>query len=368
MKTIYFFFGFFICFTIVRAQTTRSFGYNTGISDTSFYCPLTVYTFNEGLAHPSDVVAVSLGSRDTNLAGIKNFTSLRYLFFDETFFLGSVNLKKEKTEALFGLLRNIPSIRFVSSCDPALLPYISKLKSVKGLCCNTFDNTLFSSLKENFKNLELLIVNDPAAETVNVSGLLYLEQLEIYSMYLSSLDPSICDILTLRALRMKPGKLEVLPKNLSRLKNLEYFSMTGTTYFTGFPYAIFGLTSLKTLELDLRAVKKIPEGFANFSRLETLILNEAQKIKELPQELSQLQKLRTLSLSDTDYLDDISVLLKMPNPYVLVLNRCNYVKIAKDLAPFERMDKMIVSKSIYKTELSKLTSLVPENKLLLGDF
>ncbi len=350
-----------------QAQTIKSFAFNTGINDTAFYRNLSVSDFNNAVTDPDDVIAVSLSSKDTNLAGIKNFTRLQYLFFDETFFLSSVNLKKQKTEALFSILQNLNHLQFVSTCDPALLPYISKIKTLKGLCCNTFNNTLFNSLKANFANLELLIINDPVAETINVSGLMYLKQLEIYSMYISSIDASVCDVLTLQSLRIKPGKLLSLPKNLSRLKNLVYFSMTGTTYFKGFPYSVFGLTGLQTLELDLRAVKKIPEGFSNFKNLKTLILNEAQKINELPEELPQLPLLETISLSDTDNLSDVSALLKFSHSYTLILNRCNYVKIAKALSPFEMMNKMIVSKSIYKTELAKLSSIVPGNKLLLAD-
>jgi len=355
-------------FSSATLAQPKRFAYPTGIPDTAFYRNLRVAGFNEALAAPEEVIAVSLGSRDTNLSGVKNFSRLQYLFLDETFFLSSVNLKKQKIEALFALLYAMKSLQYVSTCDPALLPYISKIKTLKGLRCNTFDNALFGTLKPAFSNLELLVVNDPAAETVNVGGLQYLKQLEIYSMYLTTIDPSICDLLSLQALRMQPGKLESLPRNLSRLKNLAYFSMTGTTFFTGFPYPVFGLTNLKTLELDLRNVKKIPEGFSNFKNLTTLILNEAQRISELPEELAQLPLLDSLSLSDTDNLSDVSALLKFDHSYTLVLNRCNYVKIAKELAPFTLMKKMVVSRSIYRTDLAKLTSLVPENKLLLADF
>jgi hypothetical protein len=357
----------FFLFTFnLHAQTIKSFGYNTGIPDSVFYKTLAVYNFSNA---PSwEETALSIGSKDTNLSGIKDFTNLQYLFFDETFFLNSVNLKRQKTEALFLLLQNLRNLKFISTCDPQLLPYIAKIKTLKGLCCNTFDNSLFNSLKTGFANLELLIVNDPTAETVDVSGLLYLKQLEINSLYMSSLHASVCDALSLQALRIKPGKLQALPKNLSRLRNLTYFSMTGTTFFTSFPYAVFGLTNLQTLELDLRNVKKIPEGFAEFKYLKTLIFNEAQKIDELPEELSRLPQLDTISLSDTDNLSDVSALNKFNHPYTLILNRCNYLKIAKALAPFEMLNKMIVSKSIFKKDMEKLSSIIPANKLLLAQF
>lgn len=351
----------------VQSQTNKTFGHNTGISDTAFYRNLPVYNLSDPAKVPVDAVALTIGSKDTNLAELKNFNSLQYLFLDETFFLSSVNLKKQKTEALFSIVQNLNSLQFVSTYDPALLPYISKIKTLKGLCCNTFDNSIFNSLKTNFANLELLIVNDPAAERVDVNGLIYLKQLEIYSMYMSMIDESVFNLLSLKALRLKPGKVQSLSKNLSRLQNLSYFSMTGTTYFNDFPDAVFGLTNLQVLELDLRTVKKIPEGFANFKNLKTLILNEAQNITKLPEELSQLPLLENISLSDTDRLDDVSTLLKFDHSYTLILNRCNYIKIAKALSPFDLMNKMVISKSILKAELSKLSSLVPANKLFLAD-
>ena len=366
MKTFTIILIFFSAYN-AKAQVLTSFGFDTGIADSSFYKSIPVYNLTDALHHPESTLAVTLGSKDSNLAEVKNLVHLEYLYFDETFFVSSVNLKKQKTEALFNVLSSLGSIKFVSIHDTNLLPYIRKIKSLKGLRCNTFDNTLFNSLKTDFSNLELLIINDPAAEVVNVSGLNYLKQLEIYSMYMATVDESVCELLTLKALRMKPGKLTALPKNFSRLKNLSYFSLTGTTFFKGFPYPVLSLTNLQTLELDLLAVKSIPPGLADFKSLRKLIFNEARKISELPVELKRLPVLTMIEIRDAGDLEDVSVLLEFEHPFSILLSRCNYLKIAKQLATSAMLKNMFVSKSIYYKDLEKLKLLIPQNKLLLSE-
>ena len=93
-------------------------------------------------------------------------------------------------------------------------------------------------------------------------------------------------------------RLTELPKEIGRLKKLEYLSL-GTNKLTKLPSSIGNLTNLRVLDLGFNSLESLPPQIGNLKNLEDLRLNN-NNLTKLPPQIGNLTKLLTLDLRYND--------------------------------------------------------------------
>ncbi|KAJ4784061.1 Disease resistance protein (CC-NBS-LRR class) family [Rhynchospora pubera] len=106
---------------------------------------------------------------------------------------------------------------------------------------------------------------------------------------------SIGNLKHLRLLALDSYNFAQLPEQISRLYNLEMFTVCNSPLLVQLPVCLGHLISLRYLSLSYTGIRKLPESMFLLDNLRTLILDGSQ-IETLPESICYLDSLNTLSL------------------------------------------------------------------------
>lgn len=325
-----------------------------------------VSSLEKALANPETTIAVKIAANSKKLNEITSLKNLSYVYLDETFTSVSFYLTKEKMEQFFQKIAEMPSVNFLSIFDSKLLQYHPYLQNIKGLKIDKLEDFNDHPQLLKLPLLEVLIIKDPIVNYIpsTIGQLKNLKQLELYTTDVLYF-PELAQLSQLIVLNTNIGKITQLHPSLTQLKNLHYLSINGLTNFKNFPEEICQLTNLEELHIELRNAQPLPESIGLLHNLKILHLNDCQKIYEFPSSFSQLTKLSEIYLGDAPEhikLDNLSVL---PIPFTLILNRCNYFGIAKQLNTIPKLKQLIVPTTILPKELKKLQEAIMAEKVII---
>lgn len=349
----------------VFALKKCSFGISTGVNNPVYTQNIIVY---EGIKEADDskdsIIAISISATEKNLPELRKFTNLQFIYLDNTFTTNSFYLSINQLEAFFSILGDLPNLHYISIYDSKLLTYFDKLVSLHGIAIENCDWNIFQQKIRLFKSLKILKIKDNLLYQLPsiIDQLTSLEQLEIEANNLNNL-PNLTRLQLLQVLIMKIGAVKLLPQTFSLLENLKYLSVKGLTNFEYFPIEITNLTNLEELHLELRNGKPIPSEIEKLQKLKKLYLYDCQRIDSFPKSIKNLKELEYIYLSDTRPSFSISNLNLLQTKYTLVLNRCQYVQIAKDLTNEKNISMIILPSDILPSELTKIKKTLPNTKI-----
>ncbi|RWR79701.1 putative disease resistance protein RGA1 [Cinnamomum micranthum f. kanehirae] len=154
---------------------------------------------------------------------------------------------------------------------------------------------LVSSNIEDFYCLKSLRTLSLSFYTGNIPADLFIKLRHIRTLQLSGdhiteLPESIGDLLQLRYLNLSDSGIERLPKSTTRLYNLQTLILNNCQKLVEVPESIGDLLQLRYIDLSWGNIQRL-------YNLQTLTLDYCEKLVELPSDLSNLVNLRHLSLN-----------------------------------------------------------------------
>lgn len=360
---------FFISSLTVFAENFH-FGYLTPYNNAEYTQNVRLFeSIEEALNVPTDsVIALKVSASSKNMLEIKNFKNLKYIILDEGFVIGGFYLSYQALEVFFALCDQLPELAYLNINDSRLMPLIKNPERLKGLKINKYESNSFQSTILKFSNLQILVIdNQQITNLPNTIGKISsLEQLELYTESLPVL-PDLSMLQNLVVFKASTGKIIKLHPSFATLKNVKYFSLTGMVNFKVFPSEICGMESLEELEIELRNAATIPDSIEYLTKLKTLYLNDCNKIKALPVTLSKLENLEFICISGDGHDIDMTPLLTMKTVFSLMLIRCNYVAVAKQLQQATNLKEFIVPTSILPADSKKIEKYISPNKIIKQD-
>lgn len=130
---------------------------------------------------------------------------------------------------------------------------------------------------------------------MQISKLVCLKELHLYSCVLCSLPSEICGLINLETLYLMSGRMQCLPIELNKLQNLKMLNISYHC-FNIFPSVIYDLVALDTLIMyDNRIVSIGPEisGLTNLTHLDL----GCNRLSFIPDELYDMDKLSVLCIN-----------------------------------------------------------------------
>lgn len=351
----------------VFSQEKMTFAFATNYNKAEYTQEIVVVnSLEKALLTPETTIAVKISANSKKLNEISALKNLKYVYLDETFTSVSFYLTAEKIEQFFQKLASISSLNYLSIFDSKLLQYHSYLHGIKGLKINKLEDFNSHPQLRELPLLEVLVLQDPIVNTIpaTIGSLVHLKQLEIYTTDVLYF-PEVSELNQLIVLKTNVGKISKLHPSLQKLQNLHYLSINGLTNFKIFPEEICSLTNLEELHIELRNAQPLPESIGLLRNLKILHLNDCQKIYEFPNSISQLSKLNEIYLGDAPEHIQIGNLATLPSPFTLILNRCNYVGIAKQLNTIPKLKQLIVPSTILPKELKKIEQAIMSEKVIV---
>jgi Leucine-rich repeat (LRR) protein len=376
MRNPYWLYNIFICFILcsncfyIDAQESEKFAFDSGYLDEEYTKNYKVYpNIKQAIESNEDVYAVRVSAASKYLAEIKNLKKIKFLYLDETFTANSYYLAKEGIETFFKLFGQLPELEYICIYDSKLLQYMNHLTYLKGIKIKKFDWNIFQTYIKNYENLEILIIEDATITKLPsaIGRLKSLKQLEINATNIAVL-PDFILLQNLVVLKLMIGKITDLPETFKLLQNLKYLKITGLTYFKKFPTEICNLTNLEELYLEVRNGRPLPQDIGNLTKLIKLYLYDCQKISSFPETIGNLKKIEEIYLSDAMASIDISAFNKIDHPFILLVNRCDYVKMAKNLTDINNLKAIVIPSSTYPSIIKKMEKYLNAEKIIKKDY
>ncbi|KAM5546335.1 hypothetical protein ABKV19_002546 [Rosa sericea] len=182
-----------------------------------------------------------------------------------------------------------------------------------------------------------------------------------------------------------PSTISLNAKSFSKMRNLRYISMRGTSFSGDIDYLSNQLRWLdwqqcslqcfpsdfqanKLVNLDIcwsHEITRLWEGRKNFSRLTCMNLSYCESLKELP-DLSGIPNLKELNLIDCTSLKKLPDLSEIPNLEELDLRGCASLKTLPDLSGIPNLKKLKLSGCTSLKELPDLSGIPNLKKLKLS--
>jgi hypothetical protein len=348
------------------SQEKIAFAFHTTYNNSEYTNPTTVATLEKAIQNPDSIIAVKIAANSKKLTEISKLKNLKYIYLDETFTSVSFYLTAEKMELFFQQLSELSNLSYLSIYDSQLLKYNKYLTKLKGLKINKLESF---SLHENLlalKELEVLIIQDPFVNYIpaTIGQLSSLKQLELYTTDVLYF-PNLNELKQLTVLKIAIGKIDKLNESVAQLKNVQFLSINGLTNFKTFPEEICRLSNLQELHIELRNAQPLPDCIGLLSNLRVLHLYDCQKIYEFPSSFANLSKLNEIYLGDAPEHIQLTNLAILPLPFTLILNRCNYLGIAKQLNTIPKLKQLIVPTTILPKELKKLQEAIMAEKVIV---
>lgn len=357
-----------VCLALTQAIfaiRTESFGTRTEVIHEIYTQELRVYEgIDEAKNAKEPVIALSISATEKDLPSIREFTELQFLYLDKTITTNNFYLSAVQLEALFSILADLPKLHYIRMYDSKLLTYLEKIPDIHGIALENCSWDIFQQHISFFKSLKILKIKDHNLYQISsaISQITSLQQLEIEANNVHSL-PTINPMPSLQVLILKLGKVRDIPQSFAKLNNLKFFSLLGGTGFEQFPITLTKLTHLEELRIELRYGKPIPSEIGSLQELRRLYLYDCQRIDSFPATIQNLKKLEYIYLSDTRPSFSIANLNLIPTEYTLVLNRCNYIPIAKELSVNPRVKTLILPSDILPSEVAKMKKYLPNTSI-----
>jgi hypothetical protein len=354
-------------YTNLFGQLKTTFAFSTTYNQAVYTQEIEVVSsLEKALLTPDTITAVKISANSKKLNEITTLKNLSYIYLDETFTSVSFYLTKEKMEQFFQKIAEMSSVNYLSIYDSKLLQYHAYLQNIKGLKINKLDDFNDHPQLLKLPLLEVLIIKDPIVNYLpsTIGKLKNLKQLELYTTDVLYF-PEVDQLSQLIVFKANIGKITQLHPSLTQLKNLHYLSINGLTNFKNFPEEICQLTSLEELHIELRNAQPLPESIGLLINLKVFHLNDCQKIYEFPSSFSQLTKLSEIYLGDAPEHIQLTNLALLPSKFTLILNRCNYLGIAKQLNTIPKLKQLIVPTTILPKELKKLQETIMAEKVIV---
>lgn len=351
--------------SVAVAQQKITFGFNSGYLNAAFTKEVDLYaTITDALPKAESVYAVTVSANTKNLTDIKQLTSLKFLYLDQSFVTNSFYLSDEQIKVFFDLVKQLPNLEYVSCYDSQLLKYIVALNHLKGLDLRNCDANVFNYYTAQMKELDLLIIRDNALKyaPAAIGNLTTLRQLEMYCNSLLSFDPNFGRLQNVQVMRLQTGNVQQLNFSFEALQKLNYLRIWGTTSFIKFPSAIFDATNLTELYLDIRTAHPIPDDMKRLKNLRILYLMECQMIHRLSG-IGEMEKLETVYLSDGDNLANVDIFKTFNHPLKLHLVRCNLRWLASELKDNPNITFVLNRKEVMEKELNKVKEQLPAERI-----
>jgi len=328
-----------------------------------------VYSFKKAMETPQDAIAVTVSATDENLKNISTLSKLKFLYLDETFTQDSYYLSKEGLDTLFAIFSKLPALEYVSLCDSRLLPYLKHLPQLKGLKIKEFNWETFQQYIDHYSKLEVLIIEDSKTTRLPVvlGRMPSLKQLELYTINVTVF-PELSMLQNLVVLKTSMGKITALSPSLINLESLKYLKVSGLVFFKKFPLEICNLKSLEELHFEVRDAGVLPEELGQLSHLRLLYLYDCNIVAHLPASIGKLSKLEELYMSDAPAHIDWSSLKNIDHPFLLLLNRCDYVKTAKELTGIPNLKALVIPENTYPEIVKRIEKYLPPEKILKRNF
>jgi hypothetical protein len=365
----YLFFWIIFLFDSNAYALKATFAFNSGFLDVAYTRSLEIVPFKKAMLNPEEAIAVTVSATEENLKDISKLRKLQFLYLDETFTKDSYYLSQAGIDTFFTIFSRLPGLEYISLWDSRLLPNLKALPNLKGLKIRKFDWDIFQQHIDNYKTIEVLVIDDSKTTRLpNVLGkLTSLRQLELHVINVTVF-PDLSMLENLVVLKTAIGKITSLPPTLITLENLKYLKITGLIYFTNFPNEICSLKSLEELHIELRNSNHLPEELGQLVKLRLLYLYDCNNLVKLPACLGKLSGLQEFHLSDVNPFIDFTPLNAIDHPFLLLLNRCDYAKLAKQLTLITNLKALVIPESTYPEIVKKIEKSLPPEKILKRNF
>ena len=164
-----------------------------------------------------------------------------------------------------------------------------------------------------------------------------LKQLRIHNTNFSELPDEIKKLENLETLTLNSDRLESAAQ-LENLKNLKYLYLSGG--FKTFPENICKVSSLETLYLQAQEIEKIPREIAELKNLKELSI-AFTKLESIPESIGDLQKLKVLNITDNKNLcrlpDEIGKLTGLTE---LIISSCSLEELPATLGDLTALEEL----------------------------
>lgn len=200
-----------------------------------------------------------------------------------------------------------------------------------------------------------------------------LEELKIRAFIFSELPVEVSELKNLKKLTLY-GDVK-LPKSIAKLTRLEevrwYKDQVATSgaVLREFPLVLCQIKSLKKLKLDFHGLTKLPPQIGNLTNLEKLYLS-GNKFTTLPNEIGNLRQLTTLDLAANQLTSIPPSIGQMEALVLLKLERNKLTTLPPELGNAKNLTKLkTAGNNIPQNVLDQLTSNnTPTGRFSCGDF
>ncbi|XP_013402510.1 leucine-rich repeat protein SHOC-2-like [Lingula anatina] len=171
-------------------------------------------------------------------------------------------------------------------------------------------------------------------------------RLSIPNSDLPSLSPSIGLYTRLRVLYLTGNKLQNLPRELAKLRNLELLRL-GNNCFRLIPDVVYQLTELRSLDMSNNRLETqgITGNIKKLTKLESLVLN-ANEIRELNIGIFDLEHLIFLDASHNPISAIPKAVQKLKKLEYLRLKMCRLQALPEELGDLPRLETICVSENM----------------------
>jgi|GEM_PF-5223509 len=144
-----------------------------------------------------------------------------------------------------------------------------------------------------------------------------------------------------------------------KLEGLELIDMFGEN----FPVCILELVDLKFLSLRNNKLYNLPKEIVKLKNIEFLNLYWNENLKELPQELTNLTSIRYINIGGNPNMDwgsTFSLLSKLPNLKSIALSFNNIKALPSEVGLLTQVEELIIDNNLMKNlpnEMSKMKNL-----------
>lgn len=209
-------------------------------------------------------------------------------------------------ECLFNL-KKLKVLNILSNNLQAVSDSINKLNNLEYL--NMGSNELVSlPLMNSLFNLKkfLIFKNIKIKNFENIKELINLEEINLYFISTNTLPEYFFNFKKLKTLTL--WNTNIFNKSLDCYEHLEYFTNCGCRALETFPSGLCDIKSLKMIRLYQNQIKTIPINIYNLTHLEQLSLYQ-NNLKRIPKEILKLTKLTKLNLG-WNKIDKVPLFLK----------------------------------------------------------
>ena len=189
---------------------------------------------------------------------------------------------------------------------------IGNLENLVWLCLD--HNKLSGSIPESIGNLKKMKWLDLTANSLSgsipesVGSLENIEKIDLSSNNITDvmLPENLGGLKRLKRLDLSHNKLSSIPKNISKLENLESLSMYSNLLAGNIPTSVCELKNIITLDFGFNQLTgKLPENIGKLKKLSSLGINNNQLTDKLPASLGDLTELKDMHIGNNLFVGNL---------------------------------------------------------------